>query len=131
MTINKMKSLEEGDKVVQVRKSYQNYDHTKIPCEPKVFTISSKAIDIHLNETVKKSFLKDGMRFVNAGGCDRQLFCSYFETFDDYVKGDYIKDVVLDKSKWKCLEEFLDFKLQNDFEISKKIEKIRVEKEKA
>lgn len=129
MTIDKMKSLKEGDIVVHVRKNYQNYDHTKVPCEPKVYTIYSKSMDIYLKEVVKKSFIKDGRRCVSAMGCSKSIFCACFETLEDYLSGDYEKDIVLDKTKWKSLEEFLMYKLDNDHKLAREAEDERVAKE--
>lgn len=77
MTIDKMKRLEVGDVVVKVRQYYQNYDHTKVVCEPKVYTISwTGSGEVSFKETVKRSFVQDGTRFVDAHGCSRSQLCS-------------------------------------------------------
>lgn len=126
MTIDKMKSLKKGDKVVKVRSHYQNYDFTMVPCEPKVYTVSSKTMDINLKESVKRSFLRDGTRYVNANGCDRRDMCESFETLEDYLAGNYNKDIILDKIKWPSLEEFLLFKMGNDHNKAKEVEAKRI-----
>lgn len=47
--------LNVGDRIVRVRTKYQNYDHTKIPTEPKVYTISWKSSGVRsLKENVQK-----------------------------------------------------------------------------
>lgn len=38
MKLDKMFKLKIGDKIVKVRKHYQNYDHTKVPCEPTIYS---------------------------------------------------------------------------------------------
>lgn len=102
MTIKELHSLKKGDLVVKVRKSYQNYDHTKIPTEPKVFTFQSNTgLGVYTLEASNPNW-------------DNRLFCECCETFENYVNGTFNKDIVLDKTKWKSLEDFLKFKQIND-----------------
>ncbi len=42
MTIDKCFALNIGDKVVRVRGYFKNYDYTRIPVEPKIYTVSWK-----------------------------------------------------------------------------------------
>jgi hypothetical protein len=130
MIIDQMKDVKVGDIIVKVRKHYQNYDYTKVPCEPKVYTISYKGCgEIAFNKTVKRSFLKDGMRYVSAHGCDNSFIYSEFETLEVYLGGEYNKAIVLYKTKWDSEKEFLLFKIENNHKIAREIEQKRVEKE--
>ena len=118
-----MKNLKKGDTVVAVRKGYQNYDHTVIPCEPKVYTVLGKSMDISLNETVTTPWKdeKGQIWCASAQGCDRRLFSNHFELLDTYISGNYNKDIILDKQRWPGgLKEFLEFKRTNDQEKAKK-----------
>lgn len=130
MTINKMKALKVGDVIVKVREYYQNYDHTKVPCNPKVYTVSWKGgHEIAFKETVQKSFIVNGERRVSSHGCDNSLICSNYETLDDFIKDNYTTGVILDKTKWGSLEDFLLYKKENDHKIARQEEDSRVKKE--
>ncbi len=126
MTLKKMKSLKIGDIIVKVRKHYQNYDFTRVPCEPKAYTVRSpKTSEIYLEESVQRSFLKDGIRYVNANGCSRSAICESFETLEDYINGNFNKDIILDK-KYANLEEFMLKKMKNDHKEAKEKEAKRI-----
>lgn len=130
MTLKKMFGLKVGDVIVKVRKHYQNYDHTLIPCEPIVYTVSWKGgHEISLKENVKRSFVKDGIRYVDAHGVDNSVICESFVTLADYISGEYNKDIILDKQKWSSLEAFLLFKMENDHKKAREAEESRVKKE--
>lgn len=115
-----------GTKVVQVREHYQNYDHTYIPCEPKVYTISwSNGSEKTFEESVSRSFIdtRDGIRKVNAQGISNSEIFSCFVTLKDYLNDDYNHGIVLDKHRWKGgLEEFLEYKRTNDYKLAKEAE---------
>lgn len=121
MTINKFKKLKDGDLVVHVRKHYQNYDYTLIPIEPKVYTFQGTGCgSVYLHDIVKIPFkANDGNIYVSGNGWDTSLFTSCCETLEDYLDGDYNKDVILDTNKWVSLKEFLEFKRENDYNIAK------------
>lgn len=130
MTINQMKTLKVGDVIVKVRKNYQNYDFTLVPCEPRVCTVIWRGSgEISFKEDVKRSFIVDGTRVVHSHGCDNSFICSCYETLDDYLEGEYNKAIILDKNKWSSEKEFLLFKMENDHKIARQEEDSRVKKE--
>ena len=121
-----MFGLELGDKLVKVRKRYQNYDHTMIPCEPEVYTINwIGSGDIAFEETVRQGFRSDddGRWLVPTGELSNSRINLFYVSYEDYIKGNYNKDIILDKDRWKGgLEEFLEFKRTNDQKIAREIE---------
>ena len=121
MFIEDMKKLKKGDKVVKVRKLFQNYDRTLIPVEPKIYTISSDNIDIYLEESLNPYFKDErGHIVVRSQGCGRKPFCRDFETMENYLKGNYKSNIILDNERWtNGLSEFLEFKRVKDFNESK------------
>jgi len=120
------KPLKAGDIVVKVRKLYQNYDHTLIPTEPKIYTFKKQGCGgIYLEEVVPHAFMKDKTKYVSDHGWDNGLFFQYCERLEDYLSGNYNKDIILDKKKWDSLESFLLFKMVNDYEIALKKEAAR------
>ena len=126
MNLQKCFALKIGDKIVQVRKSYQNYDHSRVPCEPRVYTISwTGSGDKGFKETVRRSFWHSDDKVLYGGttgevpnGC----IVSDYETMEDYISGNYNKDITIDKSKYKDLEDFLVQKAETDYIIAKEIE---------
>jgi hypothetical protein len=124
MKLQKCFDLKIGDKVVLVRGHFKNYDHTRIPVEPKVYTVSWKSSGLRaFQETVSRGFIdsRDGHWKVYTSEIDNRTICENFETFDDYISGNYNKDIILDP-KWKSLEEFLNFKAEYDYERAKEAE---------
>lgn len=124
MTINKCFDLKIGDKVVLVRGHFKNMDHTKIPVEPKVYTVSWVGSGSRgFKETVSRGFIdtRDGIWKVSTSEVGNRCICEEFETFEDYISGNYNKDIILDP-KWKSLEEFLIFKANYDYEKAKEAE---------
>ena len=136
MTIEKMKELKIGDKIVKVRKSFQNYDHSKIPCEPIVYTISWQNGSEHaFSELVKLPFYHSGDKIIyggSAGGIDNRIICENYETIEDYILGEYNKEIIVDNQRWpKGLGELLDYKRTEDYVGRKKrSEKLMDELEK-
>lgn len=131
MKMNDCFKLKVGDRIVRVRTGYQNMDHTKIPVEPKVYTISWKGLggDKALKENVQRGFKDtDGVWKVYTGEIDNRCICEYYETFENYISGNYNKDIILDKSKWNSLEEFLIYKSENDHKKALEIEADRESK---
>lgn len=117
MTLNEYKNLKPGDIVVHVRKTYQNYDHTKIPCEPKIYKFkANNSSGIYLEYLYKRPFMIDGVKYASSMGWDNRLFCESCETLENYISGNYNKDIILDKQRWNSLEEFLLFKMENDYQ---------------
>jgi hypothetical protein len=128
------KNLKKGDIIVQVRKGYQNYDHTVIPCEPKVYTFKSKSATsgVWLEENISHTWLgKDGTRYASSMGFDQSFLYRDFEMLETYIIGEYNKDIILDTERWKSLEEFLRFKMENDYELAKEKDDKKRKKEDA
>ncbi len=123
MELRQMFNLKIGDKIVLVRESYQNYDHSLVPCEPKVYTISWKGgSSMSFDERVQMPFYHTNDKMIyggNANGVDNSYICSSFETYNDYIKGNYNKDIMFDTSKYKSLDEFLEMKRINDHSNAK------------
>jgi len=111
--------LKEGDIIVHVRKHYQNHDHTFIPIEPKIYIFNrSRGSGVSLKNLVKPAFLMDGVQCVSSQGWDTGLFYMSCVTLEDYISGNYNKDIILDEDKWNSLEDFLLFKMENDHKIT-------------
>ena len=124
MKLQKCFDLKVGDKVVRVRGHFKNYDRTVIPVEPKVYTVSWVGSGARgFKETVARGFIdsRDGIWKVSTSEVDNRCICENFETFEDYISGNYNKDIILDP-KWKSLEEFLNFKADYDYEQAKEAE---------
>ena len=121
MNRNKIKNIEVNDKVVKVRKHYQNYDHTRIPCEPKVYTIGwTSSGEVSFVENVKVPWKdKKGTIYVSAHGCSRSQLFEDFELYEDYLSGDFRQGIILDNSKWENLDLFLEHKRISDEEKSR------------
>jgi hypothetical protein len=118
MTLNQMFALKVGDKIVKVRKHYQNYDHTKVPCEPKILTISwSNGSGMNFDETFSHIYWHSEMKSIvaNASSWDNRQICEDFETLEDYSNGNWKQGIILDKSKYKDLSEFLEEKRKVDY----------------
>jgi hypothetical protein len=117
------KKLKVGDKIVRVRKHYQNYDHTRIPCEPMVYTISwLNGGEMCMEEDTGHPFFhsKDNVIYGgSASGWDNRQIFEDFVTFNDYVSGNFVSGIILDKTKYKNLEEFLEVKRKIDYERAK------------
>ena len=130
MKIDDCFKLKVGDRIVLVRNKYENMDHTLIPVEPKVYTVSWKASGVRsFKETVQSGFIDyDGVWKVYTGEVDNRIICEHFETFENYISGNYNKDIILDKSKWNSLEEFLIYKSENDHKKALEIEADRKRK---
>lgn len=125
MTLDSMFKLKIGDKIVQVRKHYQNYDHTRVPCEPKVYTVSWRCgSEMCMEEAVNIPFYHSDDKIIYGGraSCwDNSQICADFETFEDYISGNYPQGIILDKRRHKCIEDFLEEKRILDYEKAKKI----------
>ena len=127
MTIDKCFALNVGDKVVRVRGYFKNYDHTRIPVEPKIYTVSWVGSGPRaFKETVSRGFIdsRDGCWKVSTSEISNRCICEEFETFEDYISGNYCKDIILDP-KWNSLEEFLIFKADYDHQEAKEAEEKR------
>lgn len=127
MTIDKCFALNIGDKVVRVRGHFKNYDHTRIPVEPKIYTVSWKGSGARaFKETVPRGFIdsSDGIWKVCTSEVSNRCICEEFETLEDYISGNYYKDIILDPM-WKSLEEFLIFKADYDYQPAKEVEEKR------
>lgn len=123
MTLEQMFALKVGDKIVQVRKHFQNYDHTLIPCEPMVYTVSWKGTgEMSLKENVKTPFYHsdDKIIYARAGGFDNRQICDEFETLENYINNNFRSTIILDSERWlNGLEEMLVYKANYDHEIAK------------
>lgn len=122
-----MFALNIGDKVVRVRGHFKNYDHTRIPVEPKIYTVSWKGSGARaFKETVPRGFIdsSDGIWKVCTSEVSNRCICEEFETLEDYISGNYYKDIILDPM-WKSLEEFLIFKADYDYQQAKEVEEKR------
>lgn len=127
MTKDKCFALNIGDKVVRVRGHFKNYDHTRIPVEPKIYTVSWKGSGARgFKEIVPRGFIdsRDGIWKISTSEVDNRCICEEFETFEDYISGNYNKNIILDP-KWKSLEEFLIFKSDYDHQQAKEVEEKR------
>jgi hypothetical protein len=124
MNLDKCFALKVGDRVVRVRGYFKNMDHTMIPVEPKIYTVSWKCSGARsFKETVARGFIdsRDGIWKVSTAEVDNRCICEQFETFEDYISGNYNKDIILD-TKWKSLEEFLIFKADYDHQQAREAE---------
>lgn len=122
MTLEKCFGLKIGDKVVKVRSHYQNYDHTKVPCEPKIYTISWKGSGSkNFEERVQMPFYHTKDKTIYGGtasGVDNRQICEEFETYEDFISGNYDKGFILDP-KYKDVEDFLEVKRIEDHRRAK------------
>ena len=126
----KFKDVKIGSKVVRVRKIYQNMDYTLVPCEPEIYTISWEGSgEKEFEETVKKGFKnEDGDWVVSASGISNRKLFECFETYEDYITGNFNPGIILDERRWKGgIEEFLEFKRKNDLKKANSIEEKRRE----
>lgn len=136
MEINTMKRLKVGDKIVKVRKHYQNYDHTRVPCQPAVYTIKwQNGSEMTMEEDTSRPFYHTDHKVIYGGsahGWSNRQICEDFETYEDYIKGTYPQGIILDKTKYKNIEEFLEVKREVDYTRAKKKydERMKMLKEK-
>ena len=127
------RKLKIGDKIVKVRGHYQNYDHSRVPCEPKIYTIKwSNGSEKTMEEDVQNPFYHSGDKTIyggNASGWSNGQIQSDFETYEDYISGNYNSGIIVDKQKYPGgLKEFLEMKRINDYNKAKKqAEKIMIE----
>lgn len=132
MKLDKMFKLKIGDKIVKVRKHYQNYDHTRVPCEPVVYTVNWKGCSqISMEERVQRQFYHSDDKKIYggiAGGIYNREICEDFETYEDYISGNYEQGIILDKQRHKSLEDFLEEKRVLDYKRAKE-EKEKLYKE--
>ena len=123
MTLEQLKRLKVGDKIVKVRKHYQNYDFTKVPCEPKILTISWKnGSGMNFEETFSHIYWHSEIKSIvaNASSCDNRQICEDFVTLEDYITGNWRQGIILDTSKYKDLSEFLEEKREVDYRRAEK-----------
>ena len=121
------RKLKIGDKIVKVRGHYQNYDHTKVPCEPKIYTIKwSNGSEKSMEEDVQRPFWHSSDKTIYGGtasGWSNSQIHSDCETYEDYISGNYNKDIILDPMYKGDLGKFLEVKRIEDH---KRAEEIRV-----
>ena len=117
MKLDKCFKLKRGDKIVHVRTYFKCFgDHSLVPIEPRIYTIGGKCLSgTILNEFVPKGFYMDSKWSIQPQYFDNRCLSELFETFEDYINGNYNKDIILDP-KWESLEEFLEFKCEYDYQ---------------
>ena len=107
-------------------------DYTRVPCEPVVYTINWRGCgQISMEERVQRPFYHTVDKIIyggSAGGIDNRVICEDFETYEDYISGNYNQGIILDKQRHKSLEDFLEEKRVLDYKRAKE-EKEKLYKE--
>ena len=110
-----------GDKIVRVRKHYQNYDHTRVPCEPTVYTVKwQNGSEMSMEEDTNYPFYHSDDNVVYGGTASAWSNIQIqtdFVTYKEFIQGNYERFHI--DAKYKDLDEFLEVKRVTDYKRAK------------